>query len=191
MAGNPGLWTREDGTAFEIQIGSKRPSNPLRDLFFFARFRRRCTACIRIDDLDEAAFLLRALVHQTCALGDLLGEDRELTLRTWNLERFIPDREVALRPLVAAEEDASVTRLFLAHFAVSAEWTVDAQSDCSRKLTVRIIAAGEELSVLAAFDDHGVAAGFALFVGEFFRDDDDVALIVFLEVLGVLALRIA
>lgn len=120
----------------------------LGDLLFFVRIRGRSFARIRIDDLDEAAFLLTALMHQPRALGDLLSEDRELALRTRLLNGLIPDREVTIRPTIAAIENASVTRLFLAHLAFLAGWAGDPESDRSSVLTVRIIAAGQEFSEL-------------------------------------------
>src|SRR3954451_23313791 len=70
-------------------------------------------AVVGVDDLDVAALLVGALVHQASALSDFLGEDRELALRARVLQRFVPEGEVALRPLVAAVKHAPVTGLLL------------------------------------------------------------------------------
>lgn len=126
-------------------------------------------------------------MHQARALRDLLCQDRKFALRTGLLERFVPDREITLGPAVAAIEKATISRLLLRDLTFFANRTGYPESNGLSEFAVRIIAAGEKLPVFAALDDHGLAAFLAKFVREFFRDDDDLALVVFLEILGVLA----
>src|SRR5690349_15230701 len=137
------------------------------------------------------AALLAAAADQLRILGAAAdGHERALADRTRNLDRLLPELEVAAGRgrVVGAAVERLGAALLAAHLhdVAAALGARHAERHRPSRLASRIVAAREELAVAAALDDHLLAALLAVVVGE----DHGLERAVSAVVARVLALRI-